>query len=209
MFRQKTTVNIDFWTLSRKGSFRSETDNYVPKLLAAAIIGKHPERYGFGDVKRQEPMEHETNTVSANVGIDVLARCANVTVDEFRALNPHLRRWALPPSPARQVVHLPSGQSKKFLSALDKVPSDKRITHRRHTVKRGETLGVVAKKYGVSSRSIQTVNKIRNANRISVGQNLVIPVAGDTAGARSLAASTGGSSSTKRPQTSEQFHRVH
>ena len=56
----------DFWTLSRKGSFRSETDNYVPKLLAAAIIGKHPERYGFGDVKRQEPMEHETITYTPN-----------------------------------------------------------------------------------------------------------------------------------------------
>jgi membrane-bound lytic murein transglycosylase D len=191
----------DFWTLSRKGSFRSETDNYVPKLLAAAIIGKHPDRYGFGDVKKQDPMDHETITVSANVGIDVLARCANVTVDEFRGLNPQLRRWALPPSPARQLVHVPSGQSKKFLAALDRIPSDQRITHRRHTVKRGETLGTVAKKYGVSARVIQTVNKIRNVNRISVGQNLVIPVAGDAAGARSLTASTGGAPASKRPQT--------
>ena len=181
----------DFWTLSKKGSFRPETDNYVPKLLAAAIIGKNPERYGFTGIEKQAPMSHDTVTVSANVGIDVLARCADVSVDEFRALNPQLRRWALPPSPARQLVHVPKDTSRAFLAALDKIPSDKRITHRRHKVKRGETLGTIARSYGVSSGSIQTVNKIRNANRIAVGQELVIPVSGQ-AGATSLAASRGG-----------------
>lgn len=192
----------DFWTLSRKGAFRAETDNYVPKLLAAAIIGKNPERYGFGDVIKQEAMSHDTVTVSANVGIDILARCADVTVDEFRALNPQLRRWALPPSPSRQVVHVPRDGSKSFLAALDKIPSNKRITHRRHKVKRGETLGTIAKSYGVTARAIQAVNKIRNANRISVGVNLVIPVSGMPID-KALAASTGGSSKAtqKRPQT--------
>jgi len=195
----------DFWTLSKKGSFRPETDNYVPKLLAAAIIGKNPERYGFTGIEKQEPMSHDTVTVSANVGIDVLARCADVTVDEFRALNPQLRRWALPPSPARQLVHVPKDSSRSFLAALDKIPSNKRITHRRHKVKRGESLGSIARHYGVSSNSIQTVNKIRNANRISVGQELVIPVSGQ-AGATSLAASRGGepAATVKRPE----YHTV-
>lgn len=192
----------DFWTLSRKGAFRAETDNYVPKLLAAAIIGKNPERYGFGDVIKQEPMSHDTVTVSANVGIDVLARCADITVDEFRTYNPQLRRWALPPSPARQTVHVPKNSARSFLAALDKVPQNSRITHRRHKVKRGETLGTIASKYSVSSSAIQTVNKIRNANRISVGQNLVIPVSGMPTD-KALAASTGGTtkSKPKRPQS--------
>ena len=195
----------DFWTLSKKGSFRPETDNYVPKLLAAAIIGKNPERYGFTGIEKQAPMSHDTVTVSANVGIDVLARCADVSVDEFRALNPQLRRWALPPSPARQLVHVPKDTSRAFLAALDKIPSDKRITHRRHKVKRGETLGTIARSYGVSSGSIQTVNKIRNANRIAVGQELVIPVSGQ-AGATSLAASRGGqpAAAVERPK----YHTV-
>jgi membrane-bound lytic murein transglycosylase D len=192
----------DFWTLSRKGAFRAETDNYVPKLLAAAIIGKNPERYGFGDVVKQAAMTHDTITVSANVGIDILARCADVTVDEFRILNPQLRRWALPPSPARQTVHVPKGQAKSFLAALDKVPAKKRITHRRHKVKRGETLGTIAKKYSVSARSIQSVNKIRNVNRIKVGANLVIPMSGMPQD-RALAATSGGSTKAApaRPKT--------
>jgi len=197
----------DFWTLKRKGSFRSETDNYVPKMLAAAIIGKHPERYGFGAVVKQEPMDHDTVTVSANVGIDVLAKCADISIDDFRTYNPHLRRWALPPSPARQIVHVPSGNSKSFLAALDKVPMDNRITHRRHKVARGETLGTIASKYGVSVNSIQTVNKIRNPNRISVGHDLVIPVSGQPANARSLAAISGGKS-TKTKKSTPRSHTI-
>ena len=190
----------DFWTLSKKGAFRAETDNYVPKLLAAAIIGKNPARYGFTDIVKEEPLDHDTVTVPANVGIEVLAKCADVTVDEFRVLNPQLRRWALPPSPARQVVHVPKNSDRSFLAALDKIPSDKRITHRRHKVKRGETLGVIASQYGVSSRAIQSINKIRNANRISVGQHLVIPISGMPID-KALATSKGGSSAAKRPKT--------
>mgnify|MGYP001267030178 CR=1 FL=1 len=197
----------DFWTLKKKGSFRPETDNYVPKLLAAAIIGKHPERYGFGDIVPQEPMSHDTVTVSANVGIDVLARCAGISVDEFRALNPQLRRWALPPSPARQTVHVPHKGSKKFLAALDKIPQGKRITHRRHTVKKGETLGTIGTKYGVKAKSIQVVNKIKNPNQISVGQNLVIPVAGQPIKPTALASSTGGKA--KKPtKPKAKYHTV-
>jgi len=191
----------DFWALKKKNSFHSETDNYVPKMLAAAIIGKHPERYGFGDVVKQIPMSHETVTVSANVGIDVLAGCADVSIDDFRTLNPHLRRWALPPSPARQTIHVPKGNSKSFLAALDKIPADNRITHRRHKVGKGETLGTIASKYGVSVKSIQSVNKIRNPNRISVGHDLVIPVSGQPTDARSLAATSGGSNTPKKKST--------
>jgi membrane-bound lytic murein transglycosylase D len=197
----------DFWVLKKKGSFRPETDNYVPKLLAAAIIGKHPERYGFGDIVRQEPMKHETVTVSANVGIDVLARCAGISVDEFRTLNPQLRRWALPPSPARQTVHVPHKGSKKFLAALDKVPQGQRITHRRHTVKKGETLGTIGTKYGVKANTIQVANKIKNPNRISVGQNLVIPMAGQPIKPTALASSTGGKpKKPSKPKT--KYHTV-
>ncbi len=192
----------DFWTMVRKSSFRPETDNYVPTMLAAAIIGKHPERYGFEGVVRQEPMEHDTVTVPPNVGIDVLARCAGISVDDFRSINPHLRRWALPPSPSRQMVHVPKKKAKKFLAALDKVPPDQRITHRRHTVKKGESLGMIATKYGVSVQAIQSTNKIRNVNRISVGHSLVIPMSGQSIPPAALASSAGGTKKKSRKTTS-------
>mgnify|MGYP001960906901 CR=1 FL=1 len=49
-----------------------------------------------------------------------------------------------------------------------------------HTVKRGETLGVIAKKYGLTASAIATHNGIANPNRVKVGQKLTIPAKTDT-----------------------------
>jgi len=191
----------DFWQLSAKKGLPKETRNYVPKLLAAAIIGKYPERYGFTDVTPADPIVLDTVTVPANVSLDVLAKCADLSVDEFRAINPKLRRWALPPSPAKHTVHVPRKRGKKFLAKLDKIPEDKRITHMRHTVKKGETLATIGRKHGVSSKAIQRVNKIKNPNRIKVGTNLVIPKNGGPSD--KALADTHGHSKKKRKRSSK------
>jgi LysM repeat protein len=81
---------------------------------------------------------------------------------------------------------VPRKKGRKFLAALDKIPEDQRITHRRHTVKKGETLASIGKKHGVSAGAIQTANKIKNPKRISVGASLVIPINGSPP-ARALA----------------------
>jgi len=188
----------DFWELSKKKALPEETRNYVPKLIAAAIIAKYPERYGYTDIQFQEPLSHDSVTVPADVSIEVLAKCASVSVDEFRVLNPQLRRWALPPSPARQTVHVPKKKGRKFLAALKKIPADQRVTHRRHTIKKGETLGSIGKKYGVSAKSIQTVNKIKDPRRIRSGQQLVIPVNGAPP-QQALASTTGGKTQRRKP----------
>jgi membrane-bound lytic murein transglycosylase D len=196
----------DFWELSAKKGLPKETRNYVPKLLAAAIIGKYRERYGFTDVKYAEPTRLDTVTVPANVSLDVLAKCAGTSLDEFRAINPKLRRWALPPAPAKHTVHVPRKRGRKFLSALNKIPENKRITHLRHTVKKGETLATIGRKHGVSSKSIQRVNKIKNPNRIKVGTHLVIPKDGAPP-AKALTDSRGSSKKSRRSKKSRKSSR--
>ncbi len=197
----------DFWELKDKNAFPAETDNYVPKIIAAAIIGKYKERYGFTDIKYQEPLQYNTVTIEGNVGIDVLAKCAGISVSEFKAYNPQLRQHALPSSPAKQQVHVP--QSKEFLTALAKVPKSERISYQRHVIKKGESLGRIAAKYGVSVQSIQTKNNIRNANRIHVGQVLLIPSSGE---AKALVSTKGSasksSSSSKKSKTRTVTHTI-
>lgn len=192
----------DFWELSAKQGLPKETRNYVPKLLAAAIIGKYPERYGFTNIEPGKPMEMDTVKVPANVSLDVLAKCAGISLDEFRTLNPKLRRWALPPSPDKHTVHVPKKRGKKFLAKLDKVPKDQRITHVRHKIRKGETLGSIGKKYGVSSRSIQKVNKIKNARRIKVGSHIIIPKNGAPPD-KALASTRSSSKSSSRRRSSK------
>lgn len=164
----------DFWELERKNAFADETDNYVPKIMAAAIIGKHPERYGFTGIEFQPPLKRDTVVVEGGYGLDVLARCAGISEAELRELNPHLRQWATPPE-GKVSLHVPVGAGDSFLVAMAAVPPEERVTFREHRVAKGETLGTIAKKYGVSSSDLQRANHIKNANLIAVGQKLVIP----------------------------------
>ncbi len=195
---KRTYGDIDFWTMVEKNSFRPETDNYVPKLLAAAIIGKHPERYGFTDIEYQEPDAIEKVEVGASISMDVLAKCAGVSEEELQVLNPHIRRWALPPSPETQTIYVPAGKGQTFLAALEKVPPEERLTFVHHKVARGETLGVIASRYKVSVSDLQKTNRIANANRIYPGMQLVVPRPGGVP-PEALTSSAGGSAPAAAP----------
>jgi len=177
----------DFWTLASGPYLHSETDNYVPKIMAAAIIGHHPERYGFTDIEYQDELVYETAHVDGSVELEVLAKCAGTTVDEIKALNPALRRYATPPE--GYDVRLPVGKQETFVAALAKVPKSERITVVSHKVRRGETLGKIAARYGTSVSSLQRANGLRNANRIYVGMSLTVPRNGSS-GTRVAAASS-------------------
>ena len=94
----KRTGSTDFWDLADARVLRSETRNYVPKLIAAAIIAKNPEKYGFDDVVPEKPLEFETVEVPDATSFDVLAEAAGVSEDEIRLLNPQYARRVTPPS---------------------------------------------------------------------------------------------------------------
>lgn len=187
----------DFYALVEKNAFPRETDNYVPKLVAAAIIGKHPERYGFTGISYQDRLSYDTVQVGPNIGIDVLARCAGMTQEAFQALNPHLRRWALPPDGKSYTLRVPKDKGRTFLAALDQVPPSERLTYRRYKVAKGDTLGKIAARHGVSVQEVTRFNRIKNANRIYVGMELVIPTAGATPPPGALASTAPGPSAKK------------
>ena len=179
----------DFYTLVARNAFPAETDNYVPKLVAAAIIGHHPERYGFTDIAYQSRLEYDSVEVGPGVSIDVLAKCAGISVEEFQRLNPHLRRFAIPPDGKKHTLRVPKGDGRSFLASLDKVPPSKRLTYVTHRVVKGESLGRIASRYGVSVAAVQRTNNINNPNRIYVGMELVIPTNGASPAALAKATS--------------------
>ncbi len=166
----------DFWTIAAGTWLHSETRNYVPKIMAAAIIGKHPERYGFTDIAYQDELVYDTAEVDGMVEITALARCAGVDEDTFRVLNPALRRWATPEGVTE--VRVPAGRKDTFVAALGKLPAYERVAFVRHKVQRGETLSGIASRYNVSVAEMSRVNKLGNADRIFVGMSLVIPSGG-------------------------------
>ena len=169
--------STDFWTLARGNFLHPETDNYVPKIMAAAILGKHPERYGFVGVKYLPAFDFDAVNVPASTRVDVIARCGGVTSDAFQDLNPGLRRFALPPEPASQRVRVAKGAGEGFQACFDAVPEAERITQlQRHIVKRGESLAGIARKYKVPVAELARTNNLSTKARLRVGTELVVPI---------------------------------
>jgi membrane-bound lytic murein transglycosylase D len=175
----RRTGSTDFWDLADARVLRSETRNYVPKLVAAALIARNPERYGFSDIEPDPPLEFDVVQVPDATSFDVLADAAGTTEDEIRHLNPQYPRRVTPPDQAAE-VRVPKGRAEAFTVAYAKVPADRRVTWLEHVVTRGQTLSHIASRYGVSVTAIRAANAWVNPRRLQIGQRLIIPRAGGT-----------------------------
>jgi membrane-bound lytic murein transglycosylase D len=87
---------------------------------------------------------------------------------------------------------VPRGTGRTALTALNRVPADKRLTWRQHRVERGETLGHIAREYGTSVNDIARLNKLGDVHLIRPGDQLLIPMPAELASkARSRASEKG------------------
>lgn len=168
----KAGGTTDFWSLTKGGHLPSETANYTPKIIAAAIIAKNAERYGF-TIEPAPVFDVQTIQVDGAVSLGVLAQLAGLTVDELKAYNPGLRRAATPAE--GYALNLPSDKAVDFEVGLAELPESERTRFVRHTVARGETLGAIARRHGVSTEELVRANNLVNRDRIVVGMSLIVP----------------------------------
>lgn len=175
--KDKTT---DFWMMMGKGrTLRAETKHYVPKLIAAALIAKHPERFGFQvSYEHADPVEEVR--VPDSTDLHVIAKAAGVSFETVRDLNPELRRFCTPPG--GWTVKLPKGTGPTFLAAYEKLGPKERLSFVEHKVEKGEPLAKIARAYGVSESAILRTNGIKSLRQIKVGRLLVIPMGGTSRG---------------------------
>lgn len=166
----------DFWSLADQASMPRETRNYVPMIHAAILVAKAPEKYGF-EVTPEPALTYESVPVQGAVDLRVIAECAGTGLDDMQMLNPELRRLATPANRTFD-VKVPPGRGPGVRTCLDKLPADKRVTFRTHTVARGQTLASVARQYGAKVSDIASANAIDagRARRLARGTELIIPI---------------------------------
>ena len=168
----------DFWQLH---TLPRETRNYIPYYLAAAIIARNPEEYGFETYskKRKAPFEFDTVELEKSADLSVLARSAGTSLKTMQYYNPELRQSATPQN-GPYTLRIPKGTANKFTANFNALPDVQRFAPQYivHKVRRGESLSTISKKYKVSIHDVAAVNKIRNRHKISIGQKLTIPIRG-------------------------------
>ena len=171
----KLHQTYDFWQMH---SLPRESRNYIPYYLAAAIITKDPEKYGF-TIPKVKPFSYEEVVLEHSADLAVLSRVAGIKVKTLRKYNPELRQSATP-ADNPYLLKLPKGKKEQFLARWNSIPESERFAPQFivHRVRYGESLWTISKKYGASIHDIAAVNKIRNRHKIRVGNKLKIPIKG-------------------------------
>jgi membrane-bound lytic murein transglycosylase D len=161
----------DYW---RMITLPRQTRNYVATVIAAAIIGSDPESYGF-HVKELTDWDYEVIDIDRSLDLDKIAHALRVNYQDLKTYNPELRQGVTPPSKTPYQLKVPIGKGSVSTSAMASIPTSDKIDYQVHYVRRGETLSVIARKYNISLTKLVQANRIKNRNRLSVGQKLVIP----------------------------------
>jgi peptidoglycan lytic transglycosylase D len=169
----------DFWELTKYRYLKRETKDYVPQMIAAALIAKDPEKYGFVGIEYQEPLRYEKVSVPAATDLRLIAKACEASVEEMKDLNPELLRWCTPPDSQEYEIRIPFGKKDLFLKNFEALPRRDRFQFKTHIVRKGDTLGGIARLYRVDLEPILELNRLKRSSLLSVGMNLIIPIPKD------------------------------
>ncbi|HXV19536.1 MAG TPA: LysM peptidoglycan-binding domain-containing protein [Desulfuromonadales bacterium] len=166
----------DFWELSHGSYLQPETKNYLPKLLAALLIAKEPEKYGFTELEYLPPFDFETVKVPTTTDLEIIANLSGSSYDEIKDLNPELKRWSTPPGVKNYEVRIPAGNRDAFVEKYALLPENRRASYQHHKIRSGDTLLGLARRYGIRVADIVSLNKISNPRALRVGTDLILPL---------------------------------
>jgi peptidoglycan lytic transglycosylase D len=169
------TGYADFWELQKRHALPKQTQNYVPIILALALVGKDPPLYGV-IVAPEKPPVFDTVKPGHAIDLHLVADATGADLDDLRQLNPVLIR-SVTPNDSQFVLKLPPGTAKKFEENIQHVPADKWTSWRLHEVESGESLGEIARHYRVTVASIETANHLGTHASMPAGFWLNIPTA--------------------------------
>jgi membrane-bound lytic murein transglycosylase D len=173
-----------FSEISKTRLIRRETKEYVPRFMAATIIARNPDRYGFTQ-ESAEPHQFDEAIITRPVHFRTIANVTGIPYEELRLLNPELRRDATPPGDETYHLKVPVGTKAKVEQLLDRIPTYKFpqlpakaqfVTagpSRWYKVRMGDTLGKVSKRFRIPLKTLKTKNSLSGPT-IRPGDFLVI-----------------------------------
>ena len=167
------TGYADFWELQKRHALPKETQNYVPIIIAMALVAKAPALYGV-QISPEKPAQVEAVKLEHPVDLHLVADATGADLDDLRLLNPQLLRTVTPTQPGFE-LKLPTGLTARFEENIQQVPEDKRTSWRLHAVSEGETLSDVARRYRVTVPALEVANHLQARSSVPSGFLLNVP----------------------------------
>jgi membrane-bound lytic murein transglycosylase D len=162
----------DFNSLSQY--MPAETRNYVPKLQAVKNIVAAPSDYGLTLPKVDNQPYFVTIGKTRDIDIKVAAQLAELSIDEFKALNPQFNRPVIPGSAGTQIL-LPQSNAEKFKSNLSKWGRALSSWTAHKVTAARERIDTIAKRFGTTPEVIREVNNIPPKTVVKAGSTILVP----------------------------------
>lgn len=187
----------DFWTIYPL--LPAETRGYVPCFIAANYAMTYYKEHNISPALARKPIITDSVVVNKRIHFDQISNVLNIPVDEIKVLNPQFRQNVIPGDVRPYSLVLPSHQVCSYVMSEDSIIAYKASEYNRrsvvepasyanaigvadgdyvteqvvkyHKVRKGETLSSIAKKYGVTVKTIRRTNKVKKVKR---GQTLKI-----------------------------------
>ena len=195
---QSQNINYldDFWDLYER--LPRETARYVPRFLATLHIVNAPGRYGLDAVTLEPELAYEIVSVPRQAQLQSIAQVAGIDAGLLSELNAELRRGVLPEDGYE--LRVPPGAAELLAAKIDEVPAylPRRVTIVRHTVRKGETIESVARRYGADVNDLLAANTMRRSQRLVPGRKLRVPIADGMPGRQAPAPSATSAPGGKR-----------
>lgn len=164
----------NFWDLAKHNYLKLETKRYVPKLIAAIILSRDADRYGFNNVDYAEPLAYDTLDVPSGMSLDAIAIASGTETKLIKELNQELHKAKTPANRSSYAVKIPAGTKALASNNMNRLHSYVSTGYKTHTIKKGESVASICRKYDINTTTLLKVNNLRSA-QLKKGTNLRIP----------------------------------
>jgi membrane-bound lytic murein transglycosylase D len=169
----------DFWEMSKGRYLKPETKNYVPKIMALAIIGKNLEVFGFGEeVKFEKALDYEEILVQGNADLYNVSEVLELDFTELKRYNPEIVRWQTPPYMEKYTLRVPVGAKDAWENFQEK-DSVVAANFKTHTTKGPSSLKNIAKEFKVPAEVLASLNPEINNDRVPANTSVNLPFRDD------------------------------
>lgn len=172
----------DFWELAKtKRALPRETQEYVPKYLAAKLIAKNPQNYGFDKIDYLPAISFDSLEFNETINLRQVSEKIDYNYEDIKALNPKFKGEIAPAYRGKLNLRIPKGYQTASLEAartsvasIDRFVPDK-IEYERYRIRRGDNLSLIARKYRTNIAYLKEINNLNSRSVLRIGQRIFVP----------------------------------